>query len=68
VIGPGDTVYCNDDVAGAENLNPMVNIANPPEGTFLVYVGRINPDVPVSGMLTIAESTDMLPTTLTAVP
>lgn len=67
VVGPGDTVYCNDDVAGKENLNPMVNIVNPPTGTYLVYVGRINPEQPVSGLLTVVESTDQLPAVLTAV-
>lgn len=68
VVGPGDTVYCNDDVAGPDNLNPMVNIVNPPTGTFLVYVGRINPEVPMSGMLTVVESSDLMPVVLTALP
>jgi hypothetical protein len=68
VVGPGDTVYCNDDVAGKTNLNPMVNIVNPPEGTYLVYVGRINPELPVSGMLTVIESSELLPAVLSAIP
>lgn len=67
VVGPGDTVYCNDDVAGKENLNPMANIVNPPAGTYLVYVGRINPELTVSGMLTVVESTEQLPAVLTAI-
>lgn len=68
VVGPGDIVYCNDDLAGADNLNPMVNIVNPPTGNFLVYVARLNPEVPVSGMLTVIESTEQLPAILTANP
>jgi hypothetical protein len=56
VVGPGGAVYCNDDAAIGENLNPLVNIPNPPSGDYLVFVGRLDTESPLSGALTVVES------------
>jgi heat shock protein HslJ len=49
------TVLCNDDAAEGDP-NPAIDIDDPAEGTYLVYVGRINPEQPVKGTLTVAEA------------
>jgi hypothetical protein len=67
VVGPGGAVYCNDDALGNQNLNPLVNIPNPPAGNYLVFVGRLDPDAPLSGNLTVVESSDLLPGVLAPV-
>ena len=53
--GNKPAVLCNDD-AKAGDPNPAIDIENPAEGTYLVYVGRINPEKPVKGTLTVAEA------------
>lgn len=47
-------VLCNDDAA-ANNFNPAIDIPDPAEDTYLVYVGRIDPNKPVKGTLIVAE-------------
>ncbi len=47
-------VLCNDDAA-ANNLNPAIDIPDPAEDTYLVFVGRIDPNKAVNGTLTVAE-------------
>jgi len=47
-------VLCSDDAA-TNNFNPAIDIPDPAEDTYLVYVGRIDPDKPVKGTLTVAE-------------
>ncbi|HXF61769.1 MAG TPA: hypothetical protein VNK95_09130, partial [Caldilineaceae bacterium] len=51
IIGPGGMVYCNDDAARNQNLNPVVTIPNAPPGDYLVFVGRLDPLTPLSGTL-----------------
>jgi hypothetical protein len=60
VRAPDGSLLCSDDF-GADNLNPLVTIAAPAEGRYLVWVGRIDPTEPVSGVLTITEATDAQP-------
>ncbi|MCU0506966.1 MAG: META domain-containing protein [Anaerolineae bacterium] len=49
------SVFCNDDATEGDP-NPAIDIENPADGTYLVYVGRINPEKPVKGTLTVAEA------------
>lgn len=65
VLGPDGSVSCNDDFAGADNLNPLVDI-NAVEGRYAVYVGSFAPGAPVDGTLTITESTSSEPASLTS--
>lgn len=48
-------VLCNDDATEGDP-NPAIDIENPAEGVYLVYVGRISPEKPVKGTLTVAEA------------
>jgi hypothetical protein len=48
-------VLCNDD-AQAGSVNPAIDIKEPADGTYLVYVGRVSPEKPVKGTLTVAEA------------
>jgi hypothetical protein len=61
VIGPGNSVYCNDDAAAGQNLNPMIDILSPQEGAYLVLVGRLSLETPLSGVLTVVESNSVFP-------
>jgi hypothetical protein len=58
VIGPDRTVVCNDDSADGSNLNPVIDITNPAPGLYAVYVGRLSPENPVTGVLSITDDTD----------
>jgi heat shock protein HslJ len=56
VVSPGNKlVICNDD-AQKGNVNPAIDIPEPAEGTYLVYVGRISPEKAVKGTLTVTEA------------
>ncbi len=56
VVGQGSKiVLCNDD-AQPGNIHPAIDIPNPADDTYLVYVGRISPEKPVKGKLTVAEA------------
>jgi hypothetical protein len=60
---PQGDLLCSDD-ASADTLNPLVAISEPAEGRYLVWVGRITPDEPVSGVLTITETAGAQPAAL----
>ena len=51
----GRQVWCNDD-AKQGTVNPAIDIANPADDTYLVYVGRVSPKAPVNAKLTVAEA------------
>jgi hypothetical protein len=56
VVSPGNKlVLCNDD-AQAGSIHPAIDIPEPAEGAYLVYVGRINPEKAVKGTLTVTEA------------
>jgi hypothetical protein len=56
VVGTaGKQVWCNDD-AKEGSPNPAIDIANPADDLYLVYVGRVSPKAPVTGKLTVAEA------------
>ncbi|MFO7631935.1 MAG: hypothetical protein R6W76_05300 [Caldilinea sp.] len=61
---PDAAFLCADDADGGSNLNPLVTIAEPAEGRYLVWVGRVNLDTPVAGQLTITETADAQPAAL----
>jgi hypothetical protein len=58
---PDGTFICGDDAAGSANLNPLVSVKDPAAGTYLVWVGRVDPAKPLSGKLTVASTADLKP-------
>ncbi len=63
VVTADQRILCNDDTVAAENINPLVLISDPAKGQYAVYVGRLNPEAPVSGVLTVTsldQSPDVL--------
>jgi len=67
VTTPGGDILCNDD-ANVENANPLVAIPNPAQGRYAVFVGRVHPDAPVKGKLTVTDAPDAGPETLAPQP
>ena len=61
---PDGKFVCADDAAGSANLNPLVILDNPAAGRYLVWVGRTNPDKPVTGKLTVTSTADLKPAVL----
>lgn len=57
----GNVLACNDDALAGETIHPLVDIENPPEGLYGVFVGRLDPAAPVTGRLTVVPSTDLQP-------
>ena len=55
------TVECNDDAEPGKNINPQVKLTNPAEGTYAVFVGRLDPSKPVKGTLTISAAVNAEP-------
>ncbi len=53
--GSNGDFLCNDDAAKG-NFNPEINIANPKEGIYAVWVGRTSTAEPVTGTLTITDA------------
>jgi hypothetical protein len=66
VATPDSGFVCNDDAFAYGTLNPLVDLPAPAEGRYSVFVGHVNPAEPVSGSLTIIESTEAEPTVLEA--
>lgn len=54
VVGPEDTVYCNDDMNPVV-LDSAVEIQNPVEGAYAVYVGSYAEGAQAHGFLAITE-------------
>lgn len=61
---PSGEFACSDD-ASPDNLNPQVQIADPAEGRYSIFVGRLNLDEPVQGQLTVTDSAESEPDLLT---
>jgi hypothetical protein len=59
---PDGKFVCADD--GSANLNPLVILAGPTAGRYLVWVGRVDPAKPVTGKLTVASTADLKPAIL----
>ena len=58
VIGPDMDIACADDSADGSNRNPVVDLGAAMTGLHAVYVGRIDPATPVTGVLSITNMTD----------
>jgi len=65
VLAPDGNFYCDDDIQGANNLNPLVSL-QPAAGTYYVWVGSFSPDVKVDGILTITNDANATPAALTS--
>jgi hypothetical protein len=61
---PDGKFVCADDADGSANLNPLVILAGPTAGRYLVWVGRVDPAKPVTGKLTVASTADLKPAIL----
>jgi hypothetical protein len=67
--GPaGGVAWCNDDAEIVANVNPSISIAQPQEGVYGVWVGRIDPTQAVTGTLTVTSAPDAQPATLAPAP
>jgi hypothetical protein len=64
VRAPDGSMACADDASGPENLNPLVIIAKPAAGRYMIWVGRVDPTKTVSGTLTVASTGDIKPKVL----
>ena len=62
---PNGTYQCNDDLDGAANLNPYLDLT-PIPGSYQVWLGTYAPDVTVDGTLTITGDTTVRPAPLTS--
>lgn len=63
VVAGENVVLCSDDSNAGENGNPVVDLSAP-SGTYGVWVGRFDPTEPLTGTLTIVESTQAEPVEL----
>jgi hypothetical protein len=61
---PDGKFVCADDADGKNNLNPLAVVSNPAAGSYLVWVGRLDPAQPVTGKLTVASTADLKPAVL----
>lgn len=61
VLSPDGEVYCNDDVNG---LNPQVDIENPAEGAYAVWVGSYSAGEELEATLYFSELEDVDATTV----
>ncbi|MEZ4673940.1 MAG: hypothetical protein R2932_06810 [Caldilineaceae bacterium] len=63
VRDPEGAFQCNDDLDGATNLNPYLDLT-PLEGSYTIWVGGFEPSTLVTGTLTIAGSAALQPAAL----
>lgn len=61
VLTPDQQALCNDDALAGSNVNPLIEIADPGEGQYSVYVGRVQLDKPIEGELVITDSATVQP-------
>lgn len=52
---------CGDDAETDVNINPVVAVAEAKSGLYGVWIGRINPEQPVAGVLTVSTVADATP-------
>lgn len=64
VRAPDGSILCADDADSSNNLNPLLAIAKPAAGRYLVWVGRVDPSKPVTGKLTLTEAAGAKPKVL----
>jgi serine protease Do len=58
---PDGSWLCIDDASG---LNPLIDILNPAEGQYDIWVGSFSPDENIPGYLVITENADVTPNAL----
>ncbi len=63
IRAPDGSTLCADD-ADPSNRNPLLAISQPAKGRYLVWVGRIDPNRPATGALTITEDAEAQPQAL----
>lgn len=64
VQDPNGAHFCNDDHIAGENLNPVVDIPQPATGQYYVFIGRVQIDEEISGLLTVSGSVEFNPAQL----
>lgn len=64
LLGPGGVVTCSDDAADGGNLNPQIVLADAAAGNYAVWIGRLSPEKPVTGRLTISADPAAAPALL----
>lgn len=64
VRDPDGAYQCNDDLDGADNLNPFLSLSALP-GDYQVWVGSYAPDATFDGVLTITNDAAARPAPLT---
>jgi putative hemolysin len=64
VVGAADTTVSCADETDANNRNPLVILDDPAAGLYGVWVGRLDPSQPISGVLTITTDPDATPAVL----
>lgn len=61
VQDPNGDIFCNDDHVAAENLNPVVDIPEPATGQYYVFVGRVQYEEEIDGVITVSGSVELNP-------
>jgi hypothetical protein len=64
VQDPNGAHFCNDDHVTGENLNPVVDIPQPVTGQYYVFIGRVQIDEEISGVLTVSGAIELNPALL----
>lgn len=64
VLGPDGAVACTDDSADGANRNPQISLPGAAAGAYAVWVGRLNPEKPLSGALTVTADPAAAPVML----
>ncbi|MEZ4864278.1 MAG: hypothetical protein R3C14_23400 [Caldilineaceae bacterium] len=64
VQDPAGAIYCNDDHVAGENLNPVVDIPAPATGQYYVFIGRVQIEQEIHGVMTVSGSVELKPAVL----
>lgn len=64
VQDPEGTIFCNDDHVAGESLNPVVDIPEPATGQYNVFIGRVQIDEEIHGVITVSGSVELKPAIL----
>jgi hypothetical protein len=64
VIAPDGAAHCIDNSSDGANLHPFITIDRPQLGAYGVVVGRFDPSIPITGVLTIDISGKLQPAVL----